>query len=301
MKKRIQQFVLVFITLLSITPILRGQTQLPNGSFETWVNKHANGNPYSDPQSWYTLNSLVAFGYEPSTVVTNTAKTGDKAVLLESLVGPFNNIPGLLTLKNIIDNSGQPNLNLNKIGFKGRPTKLEFWYQSHPEIGDANAVIMLLTKWNSGKQVVDTIAVAEFSADSVIENYIKASIELVYFSNETPDSLFFLASSSLDGFSPIVGSWFLLDDLSFAYPNNLSETIGSREIKVYPNPFNQNISLEGLEAGQLYSIIAINGAILQSGILEKSMLVNTEEIGSGIYILKIQGKSSSKFIKIIKN
>lgn len=99
----------------------------------------------------------------------------------------------------------------------------------------------------------------------------------------------------------MVGSWFLLDDLSFAYPNNISETIGSREIKIYPNPFNENIRVEGLEEGQLYSIIAINGAILQSGILEKSMLVNTEEIGSGIYILKIQGKSSSKFIKIIKN
>jgi hypothetical protein len=301
MKKLIQQFVLVFITLLSITPNLRGQTQLPNGSFETWVNKSANGNPYSDPQSWYTLNSLVAFGYEASTVESTTAKTGSKAVVLESLVGPFTNIPGLLTVRNIIDNSGQPNLNLNKISFTGRPSKLEFWYQSYPEMGDANAVVMLLTKWNSSQQKVDTIAVADFSQDSIINTYTKASITLTYYSNETPDSLFFLASSSIDGFSPIVGSWFLLDDLSFEYPNNLSETIGSREIKVYPNPFNENIRIEGLEEGQQYSIMTLNGTSLQSGMLEKSMILNTEEIGSGIYILRIDGESSSKFIKINKN
>jgi hypothetical protein len=301
MKKLIQKAVIVSVTLFVATTNLIGQTQLPNGSFETWVNKSANGNPYSDPQSWFTLNSLVAFGYESSTVVSSTAKTGDKAVLLESLVGPFTNIPGLLTVQNIMDNGGQPNLNLNKIGFTGRPSKLEFWYQSYPEFGDANAVLLVLTKWNAGTQQADTVALAEFSEDSIITSYTKASIALTYFSNETPDSLFFLASSSLDGFSPVVGSWFLLDDLSLSYPNNLAETNGLKDISVYPNPFNQYIQLDGIEKGQTYSIVNLNGAILQSGILEKNMLVNTEEIGSGIYILRIHGESSSNFIKIVKN
>lgn len=301
MKKNIQQIAILTFLLFTATAHLSGQTQLPNGSFETWVNKSVNGKPFSDPQSWYTLNSLVAFGYEPSTVVSNIAKTGEKAVLLESMPGSFTNIPGLLTVQNIIDNSGEPNLSLNKISFTGRPSKLEFWYQSYPEVGDASAVILILTKWNSGLQQADTIAVAEFSEDSTVSNYTKASITLSYLSNESPDSLFFLASSSLDGFSPVVGSWFIIDDLSLSYPNHLAEAKGLKEIQVYPNPFNDEIYLDGVEEGQQYSIINLNGGIIATGLLDKNKHLPTEEIGSGIYFLNLNGESYNKYIKIIKN
>lgn len=72
-------------------------------------------------------------------------------------------------------------------------------------------------------------------------------------------------------------------------------------VKVYPNPFDKQFSLSVNEdfIGEIFEIIDIAGRVISSGqIMQKSTLISTEMLRSGIYYLNIKNKST--VLKMIK-
>lgn len=266
---------------------------LRNGDFETWVDRSKNGTTYSDPEFWYTLNSLTAFGMEPTTWVSSNAKSGLKAVYLETTSQTFGVIPGILACNNFLDASGDPDLELNRIPFDTRPTKINFWYKSNPAIGDSSAFNFTLTKFkNNAHQVIGTATWSNGSSDST---YKKVSIYFEYFSNDLPDSASIIFTSSINGFDPIAGSTLLLDQISLDYEGNSLKEISKHHLDLYPNPS---------EDGKFYfsneynfktcKVYEMQGALVSSIDLFNNE-INLDKLKSGIYFLNLLNDKSQNY------
>ncbi|WET50310.1 choice-of-anchor J domain-containing protein [Chryseobacterium indologenes] len=93
-----------------------------------------------------------------------------------------------------------------------------------------------------------------------------------------------------------------VDDISVTNSQLSTSEVMSRNnsVKVYPNPFADVISINKVENVQSASIIDISGKLIKTFDKPSSELF-VKEIGSGIYMLKLEMKDGSqKVIKIIK-
>jgi len=273
--------------------------QLPNIGFENWESKTFNNITFQQPQGWFTLNQLKAFGYEETTYESSEAKVGIKAVMLETIVGPFNTLPGLLLIQNILGQDGMPDLEKNKVPFQGLPGGFSFYYKSGPEVGDANVILMVLTKWKNGKR--DTIGIASFETDSTVDNYTYAIVPVIYqIENELPDSMSFIASSSKNGFSPVAGSWFLIDQLQLFYTDALKEQNASK-LKIYPNPVNEMVCINGLKNDLNFKIYNAQGSLVMSGKTKDSKVFGLNQLINGNYFLQLSDETTNSIHQLIIN
>ncbi|MCF8254601.1 MAG: T9SS type A sorting domain-containing protein [Bacteroidia bacterium] len=287
-------FLLFVETAMAQTP------QFLNNGFENWEIKTANSVPYNDPSNWYSLNSLKQFGFDEGTTKSTDAHSGQYSVMLESIENIFGDIPGLLSINYMMDATGAPDFSLNKIAFTGRPSALTFWFKSLPESGDYSALVMLLTKWNPNTQIGDTIGYVAWENSDLVDTFTFANLPLTYLSNEAPDSVYFIASSSKDGFNPLPGSRMWLDDLILNYtPTGIKETPEVTKISVYPNPIKDKVNISGLNTFIKIILLDQSGREIKIN-LDQDHSIDTKELKEGIYFLTIQSETNLQTIKLIK-
>lgn len=297
---------LIFLSLIA-TGLLNKQVvaqtpQFQNASFETWTNKTIGGATYSEPQNWFTLNGLKQFGFEETTTKSTISHTGSLSALMETTEGTFADLPGLITINNMLGADGTPNFDRNFIAFDGRPGAVRFWVKSLPETGDMSALTMMITKWNTSKNQRDTIAIAGWENATSIDSFVRITAFFRYFSSDKPDSAFFIASSSIDGFNPIVGSVLYLDDVYLDYMvSGLIEKKINPAITVYPNPSHDKIIVSSdFPIAQIQVIDALGKVITQ---YEKGFRqIDLEDFAAGMYFLNVKWvqTENKKLIKIIK-
>ncbi len=68
-------------------------------------------------------------------------------------------------------------------------------------------------------------------------------------------------------------------------------------IRIYPNPSSNEIKIEGVKKNQRYTILDINGKIIDSGYVENEQVINILNLKNGIYFLNLNDKKAIKFIK----
>lgn len=76
-----------------------------------------------------------------------------------------------------------------------------------------------------------------------------------------------------------------------------------QSIKIFPNPANQQLFIKNIEhlTGTSYSIINVNGKLMESGVLDKG-IIKLSNYKQGIYFLKLSyGRKTSSVKFIIKN
>ena len=86
------------------------------------------------------------------------------------------------------------------------------------------------------------------------------------------------------------------------YNNNLllnNKIFNSPKLKVFPNPTQKFIYLEGVENGNELFIYNSYGKLVDAFIYKNSVL-NLETLKNGIYYLNIKSELENNFIKIIK-
>lgn len=69
----------------------------------------------------------------------------------------------------------------------------------------------------------------------------------------------------------------------------------SNSVYLFPNPSSSHINIEGIVKNSLVEIYNAQGMIVWSGIINESTKISTEELTSGIYILR-SGNSTKKFL-----
>jgi hypothetical protein len=100
------------------------------------------------------------------------------------------------------------------------------------------------------------------------------------------------------------GGWDLvvLDESIFGV-----ESISKSEMKVYPNPANDKITIELSNANIRYDhleIIGYNGQVVLSqpiDLVKEKMEVNIENLSKGLYLIRLQNDQGQIYTKMIKN
>lgn len=294
MKKLLQ------LTLLLIGYVANTQAQdfLSNGSFETWEDVGG----YSEPKYWYTLNSLTQFGFEASTIVSETPRSGQKSVLLITTENTLQNLPGILASGPILNEDSDVDFSNIKVPFAYRPKAMSFYYKYVPGPMDSCNAYMALTRWNSSTQKTDTVGEASFSIKDTVAEYAKAEVDFIYYSNQMPDSALVIIASSFNGFDPVVGSAFYIDDFGINFNTGLSETkSASINVAVYPNPTSDFIAVNTNE--QLVNLEIVNaiGQLLWSETqYQPNQQIAVHNLAKGVYTLKATTASGTAINKFIK-
>ncbi|MCU0360421.1 MAG: T9SS type A sorting domain-containing protein [Bacteroidia bacterium] len=81
-----------------------------------------------------------------------------------------------------------------------------------------------------------------------------------------------------------------------------NENLLSSSVKVYPNPFNSEVSLNNTSGSALtLSLIDINGKEIRNAIVtDQVFTMDTESLPSGVYFLKVNSNTNSAVYKLIK-
>lgn len=290
-------FILLISTIVFGNVSAQQVEPLPNGGFEQWDSIDG----YSNPRNWYTLNELIAFGFQATTEMTTDAHSGSYAVKLESKDGQFADLSGVICTGPILDANSQPDFSHMKIPFTKRPSALRFFYKSTFNLPDTAVLGYFLTKWNSTTQQIDTIGMAQTELFGTYSTYQLAVVNFKYFSNATPDSAFFIASSSIDGFNPTVGSILYLDDIDLLYYSaGVNETTNLNRLTVWPNPTNATIHISANEKIQTISIFDMEGKLVYSvKHNDTQYLADLSNLKEGLYILQTDHASGINRTKIL--
>lgn len=80
-------------------------------------------------------------------------------------------------------------------------------------------------------------------------------------------------------------------------PTSINEVL-QETIKVYPNPFNDLINISASNGH--WEVYAIDGKLVDTGVLTKAKPIDTQQWPTGNYVLKINTEHSSRHIKLVK-
>jgi len=116
------------------------------------------------------------------------------------------------------------------------------------------------------------------------------------------DSLKFVMRSS-DMSSGFINTplFFALDNFSYekAVSTDIEDVSGHSPITLYPNPATSLIKLNNVAINSSYSILDINGRIVQEGQLEQGQ-VNLNAMNPGLYFLKVYQLSNVQTLRFVK-
>jgi uncharacterized surface protein with fasciclin (FAS1) repeats len=73
----------------------------------------------------------------------------------------------------------------------------------------------------------------------------------------------------------------------------------SAKLSVYPNPFNDMISISGAENGT-FTVMDNSGKVVMNGKVNGTETINTSSLSSGMYTVSVSGSNSSEKIQIVK-
>jgi hypothetical protein len=231
MKQKYTGF-LIILALLATIGHVKGQTVVPNGSFENWVNYSG----YQNPQYWDTPNQEISgiplFG---TTVVTKSSdhEDGSFSAKLETkhiLILPLN-IPGFITLGNLT-------LDIANLGYtvtggwpiSDHPTHLKGFYKYMPQGGDSCLIAVGLFKTTAG--VKDTIASGYFSTHDVVNDWTPFSAWIDYTVMTAPDTMNIFALSSAQD-TATAGSILYIDNINLDYTVGIDHGNPQTGIEIY--------------------------------------------------------------------
>ena len=293
MKKFFLFITCFFSTLLSIA-------QIPNFSFENWTSIGS----YEVPNQWGTLNNTTkTFSVYTATKAT-PGNPGNYYLKITSTtigtsVAPGIAVSGVLDSINMKAKSGFP-YSMQPAAFTGR------W--QHMIYGTSQGSLRaVLTKWNTGLNKRDTIALAAQLLSGMAMSWANFSINFVYFSGVAPDSCIIDLRAS--GNTPTDQDYLWVDNLAFtgsvAGINNQKSLLNY--ILMYPNPATEEIKISlNLKKAQTikFEILDITGKVIFSKnadtpLGESLQTISVAELVKGIYFIKVLGEESSEIRKIV--
>jgi hypothetical protein len=178
-----------------------------------------------------------------------------------------------------------------------------------PNQADTINYDIITYKYNESGQVVfqrDTSYVWSYDIDSTVydedglidfiyhggngQGYVYAE-EHFYDSKSRLDKIYFWDKQGLP-------EWTFAGYFKFYYPQDITsiEHIeNNNEYKIYPNPFNSQLTIESYEGG--IEIYNSNGQLIKSEHLENGGFINTSSLCSGLFIIKLENGYSKLITK----
>jgi hypothetical protein len=254
--------------------------QIPNAGFEAWGSV--------DPDGWVTSN---AGGYNTVTA-SATVHSGSHSARGD-VISFFT-----VTLQPIL----QSGLGGGGFAYTSRPGAFSGYYQFYPTGGDRFAVNVILFKGGIGGSAV---ASASAALSNTVGSWTQFTVPFNYLTSETPDTcviqIQIIGPDTGTSSSPHVGSYFLLDDLSFSGATGVAQGGNTQPASFslaqnYPNPFNPSTIIEfslPLRSSTrliVYNLLGQEVARLVNGEVGEghhSVTFNGASLSSGMYIYKL--------------
>lgn len=186
--------------------------------------------------------------------------------------------------------------------FPYRPLKLNGFYiyfDTIPSTLDSGKCMVLLKKYNTTLNQIDTIAYTESTIEfTPTSGWAYFDVPINYFSTATPDSIVIVFFATT---RPNEASALWVDELTFQYiSTDLNESSENPILHtIYPNPNSGLINIKGNLEFQSYRILDITGKELKKGKLTKE--ISIEELQNQVLILQLFSETGMiKSFKIIK-
>ena len=293
--KKLLLFTIAFIIVSKVIA-----QPFPNGNLEGW--QQSQSGLYSQPTGgfWATLNPLADLTGPVTVEKTTDACQGEFAAKLTT-----KNFTSLLVAGFLASGTfNQLNLaNPLTIGkpFTQKPQTLSGCYKYAPVNGDSAALVSILTKWNSQTNSRDTIASAGGITTQPQVDYTNFNYTYEYFSQETPDSIQIVFTSSADGANNNgqVGSALWVDNVELGILNGINIPLMPEvAVTLYPNPAvdNVTINLENIEGKSTLSLYSADGRqILTKQVLKGQNTVDFTAMPCGSYIYTINQNNQTLY------
>jgi len=293
---------IVLFTLLAIS----AQSQkIPNGDFENWVQNPPFGEEPVDWSEAFTraYNSLAPGILDSTIIKTGDAYLGNFAMEIRSktieIVGQKDTIVPLVLMN--VKNGDLDLGDIPKIAIDNKLESLSGFIKQDIVNVDSNHTSIVILVY-SGDSIIGA-GFKEFDKDII--NYTKFNVPILYSDTPAADSVIVVIRGGNNDYK-IPGNIMLLDNLKFNYesttPGDTATTglkeVLSSEIKVYPNPFKNelNIKIEFTEP-QEFKIYSLAGETVRKGKLVAPMnKIDLTDLPPNIYFLTIENQS----IRLIK-
>ncbi len=286
---------ILFVALLFVFGHVSAQ-EIPNSGFEEWESI----SNYEEPIAWNTANQYSsALGSSMVFADNEDPYEGNFSILLESKNLIIATVPAYASLGIIDINLFTLDYTIEGgVPFNTRPAHFHGYFKYQPQGNDSCLILAALFKNSNGQR--DTIGGAYFSTHETINEWTAFSVDLLYFSDETPDSLnIFLISSASE--NPAAGTKLYIDNLTFEGSAAIDE---NESINLYAY-YQANASdviirnkSQKLQKG-IASLYTINGQLLrQQELTGEESRIHCNNLKNGIYILKVTGKEQSITYKI---
>jgi hypothetical protein len=268
---------LLLISLFLFCCAIPSFAQIPNASFESWTN--------GNPDGWYTSNSAPTS--VPVTRVS-TAHSGTYAARGE--VVPLSGLP-TFGLQPVL----MPGTKGNGFPYSQRPAALNGWYQFVPVAGSGDQLYVIATFTKAGQGVGATVGAIPTAATS----YKQFSLATYFPGTDIPDTCQILIQIIGAGGQPKVGSYFIIDDLSFGAATAIEQSSLPSTFALsqnYPNPFNPStaisyqLSTKSFVSLRVYNVLGAEVANLVEGLKEAGQYTlnwNASSLPSGMYLYQL--------------
>ena len=278
---------LLIIVLILITAF--GYAQIPNNSFEEWVQT----NNYENPKNWNTPNVYTQLGSATVVDKSDDAFSGNFSARLESKeikIGTLTFLaPGAITLADFQINpatqtfsySGGLFLQQNVYELKGM-----YKYQG---VGNDSAVIVMYNFRNRANEDYDAIG-RGYTYLNDAENWTPFTVKMKYLNGHVPDTFNVLIMSTTDeGLQNMShdGSVLLVDSLSISTNTGIINLWEKPiALHVYPNPSSSIIHFEIEKAEKNRELVLYDqeGRILVTNAFHTKIIsLDISEFSSGMY------------------
>ena len=270
--------------LIAFLPQL-ASAQIPNGGFENWTNQGG----YLDPISWLTYNDVVTPGGWPATTVEQGSPgvVGAYHAVITTVAVPLGpTIQGWISAGSSSGNSGFP--------YTQRPGMLTGQWQYGIQPNDTAQVQVTLSKWNSGTNSTESVAIGTLEATGSLGTWQVFAVPFNYISSETPDTAYIQIVSSIDFSAPIAGSFVKVDDLAFVGMVGIGEFTGSNALSVFPNPGTIDLTLNLSPGPHTITLFEAMGRIvLQQRTADARPVINTEALPAGLYRISVSNEQGA--------
>ncbi len=172
-----------------------------------------------------------------------------------------------------------------------RPGAFGFYYKYFPVNQDTASAWIEVMNING-----DIIGSAEIVLSSLVSAYMYTGLPITYTSNDSAAIMAIHFNASTRGADAQFGTRFLVDDISFANPNDVHDLTDKFSIGLYPNPAQTYFAIQSAEPVEA---ITIWNALGQEVFKQGSVLgsVSCGQLATGVYHVQVRtakGMQTSK-------
>lgn len=294
---------LLLFCLLAAPFCTSAQQQLPNSSYETWVNTtygmvpagDAFGPYVSSDSVWQIIQATTTF--QAVKRVTG-GQTGTYAMCLQE---GYISAP-LLQLSNqpigsfLMYGGFDQNLNPLRVQYNsGKPTGISGFYKltsATNVISDSAEVFCELSKNGTPISTIDTILSAQASSWKFF------FAKFPGYATISPDSVsFILGLGTYDDNVDDTTTKLYFDNVMFVFPTGIRESVfPNPDISIYPNPARNDLHIsltsQYLDGNYSFSVVDINGKVMQTVSPLASLTdLSLKDFTPGIYYLQVFDRS----------